>query len=222
MTDFSIEKSIDGPVIGLDEVGRGPLAGPVVSCGCCFSNYDDLESEIPITDSKKHTAKQREKLFIFFKKLQKEKKLQYYIGYASVEEIDQINILEATKLSMKRVVEKFWNLNLIKKPQDIFKLNYKNIEQLDGWGELSANNLKSSIEKSKKVSLQRLIYSIGIRHIGIENAKLISDNVKNISNLIEVIKQNNFDKFLSIDGIGETQVNSLKSFFSNQSNFIHN
>jgi len=66
VTDFSIEKSIDGPVIGLDEVGRGPLAGPVVSCGCYFSNYDDLESEIPITDSKKHTAKQREKLFIFF------------------------------------------------------------------------------------------------------------------------------------------------------------
>ena len=49
MTDFSIEKSINGPVIGLDEVGRGPLAGPVVSCGCYFSDYDDLESEIPIT-----------------------------------------------------------------------------------------------------------------------------------------------------------------------------
>ena len=118
----------------------------------------------------------------------------------------------------KKVVEKFWDLNLIKEPQDIFRLNYKKIEQLEGWGKLSVNNLKLSIEKSKKVTLQRLIYSIGIRHIGIENAKLISDNVKNISNLIEVIKQNNFDKFLSIDGIGETQVNSLKSFFSNQSN----
>ena len=54
MTDFSIEKSIDGPVIGLDEVGRGPLAGPVVSCGCYFSNYDDLETEIPITLSLIH------------------------------------------------------------------------------------------------------------------------------------------------------------------------
>ncbi len=118
----------------------------------------------------------------------------------------------------KKVVEKFWDLNLIKEPQDIFRLNYKKIEQLEGWGKLSVNNLKLSIEKSKKVTLQKLIYSIGIRHIGIENAKLISDNVKNISNLIEVIKQNNFDKFLSIDGIGETQVNSLKNFFSNQSN----
>ena len=118
----------------------------------------------------------------------------------------------------KKVVEKFWDLNLIKEPQDIFKLNYKNIEQLEGWGKLSVNNLKSSIEKSKKVTLQRLIYSIGIRHIGIENAKLISDNVKNISNFIAVIKQNNFDKFLSIDGIGETQISSLKSFFSNKRN----
>ena len=126
MTDFSIEKSIDGPVIGLDEVGRGPLAGPVVSCGCYFSNYDDLESEIPITDSKKHTAKQREKLFLFFKKLQKEEKLKYYLGYASVEEIDKINILEATKLSMKRVINKFNidNPNLI--IDGNFSLNYKN------------------------------------------------------------------------------------------------
>ena len=118
----------------------------------------------------------------------------------------------------KKVVEKFWNLNLIKKPQDVFKLNFKIIEQLDGWGEQSVNNLKLSIEKSKKVSLHRLIYSIGIRHIGIENAKLLSDNIKTISNLIEIIKKNKFDKFLSLDGIGETQVISLKQFFSKETN----
>ena len=129
MTDFSIEKSIDGPVIGLDEVGRGPLAGPVVSCGCYFSNYDDLESEIPITDSKKHTAKQREKLFLFFKKLQKEKKLQYYLGYASVEEIDKINILEATKLSMKRVIDKFNDPTASIIIDGNFKLEYKNTNE---------------------------------------------------------------------------------------------
>ena len=49
-TDFSIEKSIEGPVIGLDEVGRGPLAGPVVSCGCLFNRYDRLPENIQITD----------------------------------------------------------------------------------------------------------------------------------------------------------------------------
>ena len=72
MTDFSIEKSIDGPVIGLDEVGRGPLAGPVVSCGCYFSNYDNLESEIPITDSK-NIRQNREKNYLYFLKNYKKK-----------------------------------------------------------------------------------------------------------------------------------------------------
>ena len=118
----------------------------------------------------------------------------------------------------KKVVEKFWDLGLIKKPQDIFNLNYLEIKNLEGWGSLSANNLKKSIENSKKVSLQRFIYSIGIRHIGIENAKLISDNVNNIYNLIEIIKENQLDKFLLIDGIGETQIVSLKNFFSNKKN----
>ena len=78
MADFSIEKSIDGPVIGLDEVGRGPLAGPVVSCGCHYLHYDDLESEIPITDSKKHSPRQREKLFLFFKRLSEKSCLYHF------------------------------------------------------------------------------------------------------------------------------------------------
>ena len=118
----------------------------------------------------------------------------------------------------KKVVEKFWDLNLIRKPQDIFKLDYSKITNLEGWGSLSVRNLKTSIENSKKVSLQRFIYSIGIRHIGIENAKLISDNVKNISKFLEIIKTKQFEKFINIDGIGETQINSLKNFFSNNKN----
>ena len=102
----------------------------------------------------------------------------------------------------KKVVEKFWELNLLKKPQDIFNLDFDKIKNLDGWGETSVQNLKNSIEKSKNTSLQRFIYSIGIRHIGIENAKLISDYVENISKFIEIIKQKQFYKFLDIDGIG--------------------
>tara|TARA_Y100001935_G_C17307084_1_gene513027 strand:- start:10 stop:2022 length:2013 start_codon:yes stop_codon:yes gene_type:complete len=118
----------------------------------------------------------------------------------------------------KKVVEKFWELNLIKKPQDIYYLNFNKIENLEGWGKISVQNLKSSIEKSKSTTLQRFIYSLGIRHIGIENAKLISDHVKNLENFIKIIKNNQFDKFLNIDGIGDTQINSLKSFFSDQIN----
>ena len=74
------------------------------------------------------------------------------------------------------------------------------------------------IENSKKVSLQKFIYSIGIRHIGIENAKLIADNVTNIEAFLKIIQKKQFNKFLNIDGIGETQVNSLSSFFENKLN----
>ena len=145
MADFSIEKTIDGPVIGLDEVGRGPLAGPVVSCGCHYLHYDDLESDILITDSKKHTPRQRNKLFLFFKRLQKENKLQYHLGYASVEEIDKINILEATKLSMKRVINKFSidNPNLI--IDGNFSLNYKNEKSVIGGDKKSLSIATASI-----------------------------------------------------------------------------
>tara|TARA_Y100001970_G_C14254871_1_gene874499 strand:+ start:1693 stop:3717 length:2025 start_codon:yes stop_codon:yes gene_type:complete len=118
----------------------------------------------------------------------------------------------------KKVVEKFWDLNFIRYPQDIFKLNYKKIESLEGWGELSVSNLKYSIEKSKKVSLERLIFSLGIRHIGQENAKLIAYNLKNIENLKKINSKFNYENFLNIDGIGEIQINSLKNFFSNDIN----
>ena len=118
----------------------------------------------------------------------------------------------------KKVVEKFWDLKLINKPQDIFNLNYSKIERFEGWGKLSTDNLRRSIEKSKNVSLHRFVYALGIRHIGNENAKLISENVVNISDFIQIIKTNNFHKFSNINGIGETQINSLKSFFSNKLN----
>ncbi len=67
----------------------------------------------------------------------------------------------------KKVIEKFWDMNLIRKPQDIFNLDYSKIVNLEGWGNLSVSNLKTSIENSKKVSLQKFIYSIGIRQKGI-------------------------------------------------------
>jgi len=115
----------------------------------------------------------------------------------------------------KKIVEKFWELKLIKLPQDIFKLDFKKIEYLDGWGKQSVENLKYSINQKKKISLERLIYSLGIRHIGLENAKLLAKYFKQFSNLKSL---NNYDDLINIDGIGETQVNSIKNFFSNKIN----
>ena len=119
----------------------------------------------------------------------------------------------------KKVVEKFWNLKIIRKPQDIFNLNYEKISNLDGWGKLSTSNLQYSIEQSKEISLDRFIYSLGIRHIGIENAKLIAENFKSVAKFLDTINKKNFQEFLNIDGIGETQVDSIKKFFNNKLNY---
>ena len=118
----------------------------------------------------------------------------------------------------KKIVENFWNLNLIKLPQDIFTLDYDKIEKMDGWGSQSVSNLKYSIELRKNISLERFIYALGIRHIGLENAKLISKNLKNKRKFLELSKVNNFDELLNIDGIGETQIKSIKNFFNNTTN----
>tara|TARA_B100001741_G_scaffold313294_1_gene318913 strand:- start:4182 stop:6203 length:2022 start_codon:yes stop_codon:yes gene_type:complete len=118
----------------------------------------------------------------------------------------------------KRVVEKFWDLKLLRYPQDIFKLNFNKIQNLEGWGILSSNNLKKAIEKSKSISLQKFIYSLGIRHIGLENAKLIAKQCITVSNFVNLIKEKKFDILINIDGIGETQINSLNKFFLNNTN----
>ena len=109
-------------------------------------------------------------------------------------------------------------LKLIKLPQDIFKLDFKKIEKLEGWGRLSVENLRYSINEKKNISIERLIYSLGIRHIGLENAKLISKHFKSFSKFKALSKNEKYNELLNIDGIGETQVNSIKNFFSNKVN----
>ena len=118
----------------------------------------------------------------------------------------------------KKIVETFWNLKLIRYPQDIFNLDFDKIKNLEGWGKLSVANLKFSIEEKKNISLSKFIYSIGIRHIGQENAKLISKTLKTSQNFFNLGKNNNFDELLNIDGIGDTQINSIKEFFFNKKN----
>ena len=118
----------------------------------------------------------------------------------------------------KKIVENFWNLSLLRLPQDIFKLDFKKIENLDGWGRQSAANLKYSIDLRKNISLERFIYALGIRHIGLENAKLIAKNLKTLKNFLSLSKKKNFEDLLNIDGIGTTQINSIKNFFLNITN----
>ena len=118
----------------------------------------------------------------------------------------------------KKIVENFWDLKFIRLPQDIFNLDYKKIVSLDGWGKQSVLNLKYAIEEKKNISFERFIYSLGIRHIGFENAKLIAKTVKTLENFVNLSIENKFNDLLNIDGIGETQINSVKNFFKNKTN----
>jgi len=122
----------------------------------------------------------------------------------------------------KKIIHNFWDLNMIKYPADIFNLNFKKISILDGWGDLSASNLEKSIKKSQKISLDKLIFAIGIRHIGQENAKTLAKYFVNIEKFKEIFVEKKRKKILNylleLDGIGDTQIRSLEIFFSNSSN----
>ena len=144
----------------------------------------------------------------------------YYCDKISIEKLKHFVSKEAFNIDGfgKKIVENFWKLELIKFPQDIFNLNYSKIEKLDGWGKLSVQNLKYSIDQKKTISLERFIYSLGIRHIGLENAKLLSKHFVSFSKFKNLSKQIDYEDMLNIDGIGETQVSSIKSFFSNEAN----
>ncbi len=122
----------------------------------------------------------------------------------------------------KKVVDQFWNLNLVKEPSDIFNLNYEKIRDLEGWGKLSIENLKIAINKSKLVGLDKFIYSIGIRHIGQENAKILASFFVSVSEFSKLFETKKIDIILNnlieLDGIGETQIKAIKNFFSNSKN----
>ena len=122
----------------------------------------------------------------------------------------------------KKVVEQFWDLNLIKDPSDIFNLNFDKIKTLEGWGNLSIENLKKAILKSKNISLEKFIFSIGIRHIGQENAKVLAAFFISIKEFSKLFDKGKISQILinlkELDGIGETQIESIENFFSNQMN----
>lgn len=89
---------IAGLMAGVDEAGRGPLAGPVVAAAVIL---DDLQPISGLNDSKKLSAKRRERLFDEIRA----RSLCFSIAEANVQEIDQLNILQATLLAMRRAVE---------------------------------------------------------------------------------------------------------------------
>ncbi len=120
----------------------------------------------------------------------------------------------------EKQVKQFYNFKIIKDVSDIFEIkNFKlKIEKLDGWGELSFNNLISAIEKSKNIDLYKFIYSLGIRFIGEINSEILAKEFKSIENFI--LASQKTDVLSNIDGLGPKAVNSIKDFFSFNQNKV--
>ena len=104
MPDFAHEKEAGGRVAGVDEVGRGPLAGPVVAAAVVFPFGVPRRLAALLDDSKKLTAEQRDIAFAELYRHYRDGKAEIAVGAASVTEIGRINILHASLLAMRRAV----------------------------------------------------------------------------------------------------------------------
>ena len=112
------------------------------------------------------------------------------------------------------ILETFSDNHLIEKTEDIYSLTYDKIasENLEGFKEKSINNIIASIEKSKENDLSKLIFALGIRHIGAKAGKLLSDHFKNI----DAIMTASVDDILEIDGFGLVMAESVADYFGNE------
>ncbi len=148
----------------------------------------------------------------------------YDCKYIAKEKLKHIVSKEAFNIDGlgKKVIDQFWHLKLVREPSDIFKLDYDKIQNLEGWGQLSIDNLKKAISKAQLINLDKFIFSIGIRHIGQENAKILASffgAIKEFAKLFDIkLRKKILISLEELDGIGETQIQSLENFFSNPTN----
>jgi DNA ligase (NAD+) len=127
-------------------------------------------------------------------------------------------------------VEHLVKAGLISNPVDIFSLKERNasgltkLENMPGWGAKSAENLFAGIEKAKKVTLSRFIYALGIRHIGINNAKIMARKSKTAQNFLRNMlllaggDTTIYDQLSEIDGIGDKILIDVRNFFDTKPN----
>ena len=111
------------------------------------------------------------------------------------------------------IIETFVNEGMIKTVTDIYRLDKEKIASLDGFQQTSANNIIESVENSKNNDLSKLIFAFGIRHIGAKAAKLLSDEFKNIDNLMNA----SLEAICDIEGFGDIMAKSAFDFFQSES-----
>ena len=111
------------------------------------------------------------------------------------------------------IIETFVNEGMIAKTYDIYNLDFNKILSLEGFKETSANNIINSVNNSKNNDLSKLIFALGIRHIGAKAGKLLADYFKDI----DLIMNASVDDILQIDGFGKIMAESVVEFFSSDS-----
>ena len=116
----------------------------------------------------------------------------------------------------EKIVEQLIEEKLIENISDIYQLKFSDLEKLEGFKDKSINNLLDSIEKSKTVALERFIFSLGIRHVGIQTSKVLSKKYKNIKNIYNISK----DELLDISDIGPEVSESIYKYFASEKNHI--
>ena len=116
----------------------------------------------------------------------------------------------------ERIVEDFYNMGFLKSISDYYTLyNHKDVlMELEGFGEKSINNLITNIEKSKDNSLEKLLFGLGIRHVGKKTAKIISEYYNNIDNIMNAT----FDELVCIPEIGDIIAKSIVDYFNDSKN----
>mgnify|MGYP004556558331 FL=1 len=116
----------------------------------------------------------------------------------------------------ERIIEDFYNMKFINSISDIYKLyeHKEDLIELEGFGEKSVNNLLSSIEHSKENSLEKVLFALGIRHVGKKTAKVLAKRYKNIDNLINA----SLDELTNINDIGEIIAKSIRKYLDNKDN----
>ncbi len=108
---------------------------------------------------------------------------------------------------------------IIKNIADLYRIDFRKLSELPGFGELSAKNLEKSLEISKQIPLDRLIYALGIRHIGVRTAKLIAMSINKIENLFNLTEED----LLNIPEIGPETAKTIMGFLSqpDEASLIH-
>ncbi|MBN2296999.1 MAG: NAD-dependent DNA ligase LigA [Deltaproteobacteria bacterium] len=114
----------------------------------------------------------------------------------------------------RKIVHSLVEQGLVRDVADLFTLNKNDISVLEGFADLSASNLVASIKASRKVTLDRFIYALGIQHVGTVAARRLSDTFKSLENIMNAT----YEDLCSIKGIGEEISNSISDFFANEQN----